>query len=57
MVEAGKDLMNRRKIFDENFKSVLKKSKLMDFNDVSMVSKKYIFSDLIFIINFNNINE
>ena len=56
MVEAGKDLMNRRKIFDENFKSVLKKSKLMDFNDVSMVSKKYIFSDLIFIINFNNIN-
>lgn len=29
----------------------------MDFNDVIMVSKNYIFSDLIFIINFNNINE
>ena len=46
MVEAGKNLLKRRKNFDENFKSVLQNSELKDFNEVSMVSKKdfYYFS-------------
>ena len=40
MVEAGKDISKRRKVFDENVKSVLQNADLKDFNDVTMVSKK-----------------
>ena len=40
MVEAGKDIRKRRKLFDENVQSVLQNANLKDFNDVTMVSKK-----------------
>lgn len=43
MVEAGKDMMRRRNVFDENVKSVLENAELKDFNDVSLVSKKWIY--------------
>lgn len=40
MVEDGKDLEKRRKLFDENVKSVLEIQELNDFNDVGLVRIK-----------------